>query len=275
MHVRETTWDYLNSLWFEYRLLTGKIRFRWHFVPYFLARYSVLALATMSAVDVLVDAPMGPACPRAVLENLILHLGFLTLVFGTWNLLTRTLIIWGHNPLLMKMLSAVGLAQLALALILSSVGRNLYTIGPPSALSITLSAATTAFIELAILLLSLVGIRRASIQGESYLARLLKNQGIAYFVMTFLIQVSAIAITLANVDDATRMWVGVSGSILSPILSCRLVTSTLSENGPSYVRSFYTFLQIVSETIAPGHERIVSTASSFLETRAGTTPLGE
>ena len=53
----------------------------------------------------------------------------------------------------------------------------------------------------------------------------------------------------------TRMWVGVSGSILrygillpgggasqltvrspSPILSCRLVTSTLSENSPAYVQ---------------------------------------
>jgi len=47
--------------------------------------------------------------------------------------------------------------------------------------STTNRAAT--IIELAILVLSLVGIRRASRHKESHLARLLKTQGIVYFVM--------------------------------------------------------------------------------------------
>jgi hypothetical protein len=51
---------------------------------------------------------------------------------------------------------------------------------------------TAAVIEFAILLLSLIGIRRASLHGDSHLARLLKSQGIAYFAMAFLIQVSVI-----------------------------------------------------------------------------------
>ena len=54
------------------------------------------------------------------------------------------------------------------------------------------TAHTAAVIEFAILLLGLVGIRRASLHGDSHLARLLKTQGIAYFVMAFLIQVTVI-----------------------------------------------------------------------------------
>ena len=47
-------------------------------------------------------------------------------------------------------------------------------------------------IEFAILVLSLVGIRRASQYGESHLARLLKAQGIIYFVMVFFLHMSTI-----------------------------------------------------------------------------------
>lgn len=49
-----------------------------------------------------------------------------------------------------------------------------------------------ATIEFAILVLSLVGIKRASQQKESHLGRLLRTQGIAYFVMVLLLQMSMI-----------------------------------------------------------------------------------
>jgi hypothetical protein len=53
---------------------------------------------------------------------------------------------------------------------------------------------TAATIELGILLLTLVGIRRASTHsGESDLSRLLRTQGVAYFVVVFFIQLSTIA----------------------------------------------------------------------------------
>ena len=49
-----------------------------------------------------------------------------------------------------------------------------------------------AAIEFAILVLSLVGIRRASRHRESPLARLLKTQGVAYFVMVLFLQLATI-----------------------------------------------------------------------------------
>lgn len=56
--------------------------------------------------------------------------------------------------------------------------------------STTNRAAT--IIELAILVLSLVGIRRTSRHKKSHLARLLKTQGIAYFVMVSSLHVATI-----------------------------------------------------------------------------------
>lgn len=51
---------------------------------------------------------------------------------------------------------------------------------------------TATVLEFGILVLSLVGIRRSSGNGESYLARLLKIQGIAYFFLVFSLQLSTI-----------------------------------------------------------------------------------
>jgi len=51
---------------------------------------------------------------------------------------------------------------------------------------------TAAVIEFAMLVLSLIGIRRASRHRESRLAQLLKTQGIAYFVMVTLMHVSVV-----------------------------------------------------------------------------------
>ena len=63
---------------------------------------------------------------------------------------------------------------------------------------------TAAVIELVILLLSLVGIRRASLHGDSRLARLLKIQCITYFVLAFLIQVSAIVSYVSSPEANIR-----------------------------------------------------------------------
>ena len=49
-----------------------------------------------------------------------------------------------------------------------------------------------SIIEFAILVFSLVGIRRASRHRESHLAWLLKTQGIIYFVMVFLLHLAMI-----------------------------------------------------------------------------------
>lgn len=224
-------WDYLTSLWFEYRLITQKVRFRWQFVPYFLARYTVVAFIVSNIVTTFVESPTLSLCSQAALGSLHLYLGLVAIAFGTWNLLVRVIIIWGHHPVLIKILFVVGILHLALAFIVATIGRSVCVPAPPSVVSVWIFGTATAVLEFAILVLSLVGIRRASPFGESHLARVLKNQGIAYFVMVFCIQLVTIIVNIAPTDGYTRMSVGVSGAILSPILSCRLVTSTLSQNG--------------------------------------------
>ena len=59
-------------------------------------------------------------------------------------------------------------------------------------------------IELLILVLTLVGIRRASQSRESRLARLLKNQGLAYFLTVFFIHLSVIASGLGSLETDVR-----------------------------------------------------------------------
>ena len=57
-----------------------------------------------------------------------------------------------------------------------------------------------ATIELAILALSLVGIRRASRHRESSLARLLMAQGVAYFAMVFFLHLSMVVSGSGSVE---------------------------------------------------------------------------
>jgi len=54
------------------------------------------------------------------------------------------------------------------------------------------TTCVAAAIEFIILTLSLVGIRRASQLRESHLARLLKTQGIVYFVLVLILQLAMI-----------------------------------------------------------------------------------
>ena len=90
------------------------------------------------------------------------------------------------------------------------------------------------------------------------------------------------------------MWIGVSGAILwcvvisprvhtkltvyihrsSPILSCRLVASTLSSSNYSCVKflPYVCLLTVISEI--QSHKRIVLTVSSFLKAKARTILLG-
>jgi hypothetical protein len=63
---------------------------------------------------------------------------------------------------------------------------------------------TAAAIEFAVLVLSLTGIKRACAQGESRLARLLRTQGVAYFVIVFFIQISTIASDFASLENIVR-----------------------------------------------------------------------
>ena len=52
---------------------------------------------------------------------------------------------------------------------------------------------TASLIELGVLVLSLAGIRRSSKRGESYLARLLKIQGAANFILVLSLHLATIA----------------------------------------------------------------------------------
>jgi hypothetical protein len=66
---------------------------------------------------------------------------------------------------------------------------------------------TAATIELGILILSLVGIKRASQDGKSRLAQLLVAQGTAYFVVVLILQMLMIAsglvlLKLTSVDNS-------------------------------------------------------------------------
>ena len=66
------------------------------------------------------------------------------------------------------------------------------------------TADVAAIIELVILVLTLVGIKRASRHRESHLARLLQTQGIAYFVMVFLIHLTMIASGSGSLEICIR-----------------------------------------------------------------------
>jgi len=64
-----------------------------------------------------------------------------------------------------------------------------------------------AIIELAILALSLVGIRRASRHRELSLARLLKAQGVAYFAMMFFLHLSMVVSGSGSVEARIHLHV--------------------------------------------------------------------
>jgi len=64
-------WEFLVSLWFEYRLCSRQLKFKWPLIFYFLTRYLALSGSILSIIVVYTEKPVN--CHAIVQASYVSH----------------------------------------------------------------------------------------------------------------------------------------------------------------------------------------------------------
>ncbi|KDQ54043.1 hypothetical protein JAAARDRAFT_409073 [Jaapia argillacea MUCL 33604] len=236
------TWEYLQTLWFEWSLLARKVSFKWAYIPYFIGRYITLVLL---ATTVSLDTNTHPLnCAAAY--RFVNFAGAVGASCATLNLLIRTLVLWRHNKWVRGVLYVALLGHWTLVFMTLVHQRAVWN---PMALSCTAIFADrtqllaqflyTFIFDLVILILTLVALTRDRSPSKLWLK--LYTQGIGYFFVASCASVApAVLIIMALSPLMDIIAIGPALTI-SVIASSRAVLSLLDQAVPEstvYVFSY-------------------------------------
>ncbi|KDQ51830.1 hypothetical protein JAAARDRAFT_494059 [Jaapia argillacea MUCL 33604] len=227
-------WDYLHTFWFEWWIVTRRVPFRWPYVPYFVGRYSLLWLfVTLCTLQVFLplhcDAPY-----RILLANFIISTGCASL-----NLAIRTVTIWEYKRIVVWPVVVLSLGHWS-ALLVACIeflqvdfdgGENsCFEVQVNNTVFVSLYICTVIF-DFIVLIAGIVGlVRRRSVSKHDDprdLRRTLYNQGIVYFILTFMANIACVVLAGLNFNPVMDIMSSIPALVISMIASCHCVTSLL------------------------------------------------
>ncbi|TBU58596.1 hypothetical protein BD310DRAFT_1014948 [Dichomitus squalens] len=217
-------WEFVTSLEFEWSFITGKRRFHYPALFYFLNRYCLLF--TMIGILIALDTTVEVNCQALYTFNQIM--GQASSGLASINLSIRTMALWSHDKRIVIPIVIVILGHWSLILqgvLLTAIwvpGQGCVVAGTKN----TILAATFIYsmcFDLGILLLSLwkcvVGVKG----GRSQLMTLLFKDGLMYFFIAFLSNLLAVVFIMLNLNAIMSVIFNVPAAIFSTIVACRAV----------------------------------------------------
>ncbi|EPQ51632.1 hypothetical protein GLOTRDRAFT_133003 [Gloeophyllum trabeum ATCC 11539] len=228
-------YDFLQTLWFEWWIITGKVHFKWPYIPYFLGRYSVIAMfAVLNKLDY-----------HSIMAECDVEYKFIAVTFmlgtgcASLNLAIRTALIWKYKGYAVTTLIAIAavhwycVINAAVKFIRtdydSFFGACLIVQTHQDALT-ALYIATLIF-DMLILIASIVGLLRGSSDMRGWhmhdIRRVLFRQGIEYFLLTSLVNTSSVVFARLNYNTIMDIILSVPALVISMIASCHCVTSLI------------------------------------------------
>ncbi|KDQ51833.1 hypothetical protein JAAARDRAFT_73331 [Jaapia argillacea MUCL 33604] len=203
-------WDIVQTLWFEWGLVSRKIPMRWSYVPYFVGRYAVITLfATLMSMG------FGSIdnC-SATFRFALAQVSFALAVAGaSLNLTIRTVAIWRCNRYVTALLIGLSLFHWTTLFFFavqftqtSSTDNGSCDVNSGGDGSLTAVYVTTIVLDLLVFVLSIVGLARfaaPTTQGGSgdRLWRAVLKQGVGYFLLTLLLNVPSLVLASLNLNS--------------------------------------------------------------------------
>ncbi|KAF9528693.1 hypothetical protein CPB83DRAFT_906705 [Crepidotus variabilis] len=224
-------WEYLISLDFEWEFISGKRKFRWPMIFYFLGRYAQILAMIGSAASF--DSPTELQCQP--LFRFVFFWGFGAIVFSSVNLAIRTIALWENN---LYVISAVALAssgQFALVILIVIAIRGTWNPTIGCMLSGGESYTTALFIYTmcfngAVLVLTTVKLMKMNVNahsnqmlGQSKLTHIIFADGLIFFIIALLADVIVVVFIALNLNPTMKIVFQVPSSIVSTIVACRAV----------------------------------------------------
>ncbi|KZT03779.1 uncharacterized protein LAESUDRAFT_659051 [Laetiporus sulphureus 93-53] len=226
-------WEVATSFDFEWSFITGKRKFQWPLIFYFLGRYSLFF--TMIGILIALDTETEVNCQALYTYNQFLGDG--AVGFASINLSIRTIAIWSQNKYITALLVCVILGHWSI--ILQGVLLKAEWV-PGAGCAIThtnntILAATFIYsMAFDALVMTLSAVKLAGRQKSSQLVKLLFKDGLIYFVVAFAGNLVATIFMCLNLNAVMSVIFNVPAAVASTIAACRAVRrlTKFSSQGP-------------------------------------------
>ncbi|KAI0927695.1 hypothetical protein AcV5_008166 [Taiwanofungus camphoratus] len=222
-------WHFVLTLHIEWRLLTGRLPFRWPCIPYLLGRYTLLC--SLLSIAISSRLPMKMHCQGAF--ESFSAIGCFAVVFSSTNLSIRTLVIWKHCLLVQLFLVALVVGHCCIAVVTGltsvraywetsmSVCRVVHT-GRAKLASFYLYTVLQDFI---ILVLTISGLYKTCKRSELF--SIVCVQGVWYFVLTLVVNIPTVIFVWLNLNPIMNVFFSLPAVTISVLASSRAVLSLL------------------------------------------------
>ncbi|KAL4253569.1 hypothetical protein ABKN59_003459 [Abortiporus biennis] len=215
-------WEIVRSMDFEWTLVSGKRKFSWPLIPYFVARYLMLALTIVLLV--IVNEKKVINC-----QALYAFVGFVALAcVGVPSILLglRTISIWSDNRVLSGLIGLALLADCGL-FIPGAITKATATPQPDPGCAYTdmkhgllgLSVMYTAGIELVFMYLSIWQLWKVS-KDRTHFLTLIDNNALGYFTLSIAATLPTAALVLVNLNWAINLVALTLGSTIAASCAC-------------------------------------------------------
>ncbi|KZT25228.1 hypothetical protein NEOLEDRAFT_374017 [Neolentinus lepideus HHB14362 ss-1] len=269
-------YDFLLTLWFEWRLLTRKLSFRWPYVPYLIGRY---ALILMFSVMLMPGSGEHEHCDGRF-YILSICTGFGT-GCASLNLAIRTIMIWHRKLVVAAIVTALAVGQWVSLML--SAGKFIHT-GISSRFGICLAPKIyntemlvcyvyTLLFDLIVLAGAVAGLVKDAPETHvwrvSDIRRLVVVQGLGYFLIAAIANVFSAVFAALRLNPVMDIMLSVPAIVISTIASCHCVTGLLTygERAPEIKTSSETpystdIQQLTTQFVIPAISRDVSSHRS-------------
>ncbi|KII87863.1 hypothetical protein PLICRDRAFT_42383 [Plicaturopsis crispa FD-325 SS-3] len=217
-------WEWATSLTFDWQFLSGKRRFKWPMMFYFLGRYSLLF--ALMGIAIASNVTREVNCQALYTFNQCL--GNAAIGFASINLSLRTMAVWSQAWYVVVPLVAVIMGHWSL-LLHGILLKAAWVEGEGCVItetSNTLLAATfiyTMAFDFTVLTLTAYKLAYNQPGGQSRLVSLIFGDGLIFFIIAFLSNLLATTFMLMNLNAVMSIIANVPAAIASTIVACRAV----------------------------------------------------
>ncbi|KAF7360172.1 hypothetical protein MVEN_00745800 [Mycena venus] len=217
-------WEWFTSLGFDWEYISGKRKFRWPMIFYFLNRYCLLF--ALIGIAVVLNVTTEIDCQALYTFNSCF--GNAAIGLASINLSLRTIAVWNQRWWIWVPLVAIIMGHWSL--LLHGILVKAAWFGPEQGCQITSTdnrLLATTFIygmsfDFIVLCLTAYKLLFPT-GGKSRLVSLIFNDGLIYFVIAFLSNLLATIFMLLNLNPVMSIIANVPAAIASTIVACRAV----------------------------------------------------
>ncbi|KXN86498.1 hypothetical protein AN958_09970 [Leucoagaricus sp. SymC.cos] len=215
-------WEWFTSLEFDWQYISGKKKFRWPMIFYFLNRYCLLFALIGIAIALNVTNEIN--CQALYTFNQVL--GNASVGLASINLSLRTMAVWSQNKYIVGFLVLVILGHWSLLLhgVLLTATWNGTACVITKTENRTLAISFIYSMAFDFTVLCLTAYKLLSPQtNRSRLVGLIFGDGLIYFLIAFLANLIATIFMLLDLNAVMSIIANVPAAIASTIVACRVV----------------------------------------------------